>query len=125
MNDDRCKLNNEMFNAHLDQSPITTALFPEIDGSASPAVVSAYMEHIQARNRQALMVLQHNVEHQCTVELLKILEDAQCPGFMLQKILMWAYNAKLIGFDFNPKATSRKANIRQAKWATLFHNSVW
>jgi hypothetical protein len=50
-----------MFNAHLDQSPITTMLFPLI--SASPAVVSAYMECIQAKDRHALMVLQHNVEH--------------------------------------------------------------
>ena len=111
-NDDRCELNNEMFNAHLDQSPITATLFPGIDNSASPAVVNAYMERIQAKDRHALMVLQRDVEHRCTVELLKILEDAQCPDYMLQKVLMWAYNAKLIGFDFNPKATSRKANIR-------------
>jgi hypothetical protein len=72
----------------------------------------AYMERIQAKDRHALMVLQHDVEHRCTIELLKILEDAQCPDYMLQKVLMWAYNAKLVGFDFNPKATSRKANIR-------------
>ena len=30
---------------------------------------------------------------------------------MLQSILEWAYNSKMDGFDFNPKATTRKANI--------------
>jgi hypothetical protein len=30
---------------------------------------------------------------------------------MLQSILEWAYNAKVNGFDFNPKAQTRKANI--------------
>ena len=104
---------NEMFYAQLDQFPITMApLFPGIDNSASPAVFNAWMERIKAKERHAVMVLQHDVEHRCTVELLKILEDAQCPDYMLQKVLMWAYNSKLSGFDFNPKATSRKANIR-------------
>jgi hypothetical protein len=51
------------------------------------------------------------VEHQSIVNLLKILEDAQCPDCMLQKVLQWVYNAaKLKGFDFDPKATARKAN---------------
>ena len=54
--DDRCKLNNEMFSAHLDQSPITTTLFPGIDSSASPAVVIAYMERLQAKDRHTLMI---------------------------------------------------------------------
>ena len=31
---------------------------------------------------------------------------------MLQKVMEWAYNAKCEGFDFNPRATSRKANIQ-------------
>ncbi len=88
-------------------------LFPGIDSSASPADVNAYMECIQAKDRHALMVLQHNVEHLYTaVELLKILEDNQCPDSMLQKVHMWASNVKFIGFDFNPKATSRNANIQ-------------
>ena len=70
------------------------------------------MERIRANERHAVMVLQHDVEHRCIVELLKILEDAQCPDYMLHKVLMWAYNAKSSGFDFKPKAMSRKANIR-------------
>ena len=78
-NDGRCKLNNEMCNAHLNQSPITTTLCPGIDNSTSPAVVNAFMECIQAKDRHALMVLEHDVEHHCAVELLKILEDAQSP----------------------------------------------
>ena len=46
------------------------------------------------------------------MHLLKTLEDAQCPDYMLQSILQWAYDAKLIGFDFNPRATTRKANVK-------------
>jgi hypothetical protein len=47
-----------------------------------------------------------------TMVLLKFCEDAQCPDYMLQKVLEWAYTAKLEGFNFNPQATTRKANIQ-------------
>ena len=66
---------------------------------------------MKASDRQSILNLQHDVEHRNIVELLKILEDAQCPDYMLQSILEWAYNAKVDGFDFNPKATTRKVNI--------------
>ncbi len=52
------------------------------------------MERIKAQNRDALMLLQCDCEHTCIVELLKLLEDAQCPHYMLQNVLEWAYNAK-------------------------------
>jgi hypothetical protein len=70
------------------------------------------MERIEAMERHAIMVLHHYVEHRNIVNLLKLLEDAQCPDYMLQKVLEWAHNAKLDGFDFNPRATTRKANIQ-------------
>jgi hypothetical protein len=70
------------------------------------------MERIKARNRDALMLLQRDREHTCIVELLKLLDDAQCPDYMLQKVLQCAYNAKLEGFDFNPRATTRKSNVQ-------------
>ena len=82
------------------------------DVAISCPVFHAMMERIQANERHAIMVLHHDVEHKNIVNLLKILEDAQCPDYMLQSILQWAYNAKLEGFDFNPKATTRKANIK-------------
>ena len=60
-------------------------------------------ERIQdSSERHSILVLQHDVEHRNIVNLLKLLEDAQCPNYMLQKVLGWAYNAKLDGFDFNP-----------------------
>lgn len=80
--------------------------------SVSPPGLHGVMERIKARNRDALMLLQCDREHACIVELLKLLEDAQCPDYMLQKVLQWAYNAKLDGFDFNPRATTRKANVQ-------------
>jgi hypothetical protein len=82
------------------------------DVAISCPVFHAMMERIEATERHALMVLHHDVEHRNIVNLLKLLEDAQCPDYMLQKVLEWAYNAKLEGFDFNPRATTRKANIQ-------------
>ncbi|KAI2502014.1 hypothetical protein MHU86_12417 [Fragilaria crotonensis] len=73
------------------------------DIAISCPVFHAMMERLQAGDRHAIMVLHHDVEHRNIVNLLKLLEDAQCPDYMLQKVLQWAYNAKLEGFDFNPK----------------------
>jgi hypothetical protein len=79
--------------------------------NVSPSAFEAFMERMKARDHQTMKILQHDVEHRSIVNLLKILEDSQCPDYMLQSILEWAYNAKVDGFDFNPKATTRKANI--------------
>ena len=73
-----------------------------IDETVSSPVINAIMERIKARDRHAITVLQLDIEHQNIVYLLKILEDGQCPNYMLQLILQWAYNAQLImGIDFN------------------------
>ncbi len=93
-------------------------MYSQLDGFASsicglenvsPSVYHGIMERIKASDRHSIPNLQHDVQHRNFVELLKILEDAQCPNYMLQKVLQWAYIAKLDGFDFNPKATTRKA----------------
>jgi hypothetical protein len=63
------------------------------DVAISCPVFHAMMECIQANQRHAITVLRHDVEHRNIVNLLKILEDAQCPDYMLQSILQWAYNA--------------------------------
>jgi hypothetical protein len=80
---------------------------------ASPASVlhPGIMERMQASDRQSIMNLQYDVEHKRVVELLGILEDGQCLNYMLQKVLQWACTAKFDGFDFNPKATTRRTNI--------------
>jgi hypothetical protein len=82
------------------------------DVAISCPVFHAMMERIQSSERHAVMVLRHDIEHRNVVNLLKIFEDAQCPDYMLQKVLQWAYNAKLEGFDFNPRAATRKANVQ-------------
>jgi hypothetical protein len=74
---------------------ITTTLFPGIDNTAFLAVVNALMERIRANERHAMMVLRHDVEHRCIVELLKILEDAQSPDYMLHKVLMFPRHAAI------------------------------
>jgi hypothetical protein len=89
-----------------------SALVSAIDETVSSPVINAIMERLKARDRHAITVLQRDIEHRNIVNLMKILEDGQCPDYMLQLILQWAYNAQFMGFDFNPKATSRKANIQ-------------
>jgi hypothetical protein len=69
----------------------------------SPSVLHGIMERMKANDRQSILNLQHDVEHRNIVELLQILDDAQCPNFMLQQVLQWAYITKLDGFNFNPK----------------------
>ncbi len=93
-----------------DDSNCTVAMQDNV--TISCPVFHAKMERIEAMERHAIMVLYHDVEHRNIVNLLKLLEDAQCPDYMLQKVLEWAHNAKLEGFDFNPRATTRKANIQ-------------
>ena len=66
---------------------------------------------MKSRDHQTIKILRHDVEHRSVINLLKILEDSECPEYMLQSILEWTYNAKVDGFDFNPKATTRKASI--------------
>ena len=79
--------------------------------NVSPSVLHGIMERMKATDRQSILNLQHDAKHRNIVELLKILDDAQCPDYMLQKVVQWAYIAKLDGFDFNPKPTTRKSNI--------------
>lgn len=84
----------------------------DIDESFSSPAITAIMERIKHRDRASMTALCNDVEHRCIVNLLKLLEDSQCPDYMLQSVLLWAYNSKLMGFDFNPKATTRKAHVQ-------------
>ncbi len=57
---------------------------PLIDELFSSPTITAIMEQIQARDFTALAAMQQDVEHQWIVDILKILEDAQCPNYMLK-----------------------------------------
>ena len=83
-----------------------------VGGLISSPAITAIMERMKGKDHASLIAFRRNVEHRSIVSLLKVLEDAQCPDYMLQSILQWAYNAKLMGFDFNPRATTRKANVQ-------------
>jgi hypothetical protein len=54
--------------------------------NVSPSVLHGITERLKASNRQSIQNLQHSVEHKSVVELLKILEDGQCPGVALTQI---------------------------------------
>ena len=90
--DDKAELNNN-------------TLVATYDVAISCPVFHDMMERILSGERHTIMVLRHDVKHQNIINLLRLLEDAQCPDYMLQQILQWACNAKSEGFDFNPKAT--------------------
>jgi hypothetical protein len=83
------------------------------DAALSCPAIHARIERIQGSDCLAIMVLHHDVEHRNVVNLLKLCEDAQCPDCVLQKVMEWANTgAKLEGFNFNPQATTQKANIQ-------------
>jgi hypothetical protein len=70
------------------------------------------MRRMKSMDYYTIKILRHDVEYCSIINLLKILEDSQCPDYMLQSIFEWTYNAKLNGFDSSPKAaTRRKANF--------------
>jgi hypothetical protein len=111
-NDDNCNNDNDGLVVEDESTDRLSAAAAGIDESFSSPAITAIMEAIKERDRASLIAFQHDVEHRCIVNLLKLLEDAQCPDYMLQSILQWAYNAKMVGFDFNPRATTRKANVQ-------------
>ena len=49
-----------------------------IDESFSSPAITTIIERIKARVRASIKAMLHDVEHQCIVNLLKTLEDAQC-----------------------------------------------
>jgi len=60
---------------------------PLSDESFSSPAITSILERIKPRDRTALAAMQQDDEHRCIVEILRILEDAQCPDYMLQSIL--------------------------------------
>jgi hypothetical protein len=119
-NDDDCEM-LQLDNEPADKNVYAVAASAIADESFSSPAITAIMERIKARDRASLSALQQDVEHRCIVDVLKILEDGQCPDYMLQSVLEWAYNAQSMGFDFNPRAVTRQANV---KWMyKALHNS--
>jgi hypothetical protein len=97
----------------MDRSSDNEAMADVFCDSVFPPGLHGVVELInKAHNRDALMVLQCDCEHTCIVELLELLEDAQCPDYMLQQVLQWTYNDKLEGFEFNLRAATCKANVQ-------------
>jgi hypothetical protein len=80
--------------------------------NANQGVINAFMERKKDEERDLVTMLQHDIEHRSVVDLLFLLEHLQAPDYALQKILEWAYKARIDGFDFNPRAVTRKANIQ-------------
>ena len=45
-------------------------------------------------------------------KLLKLMDDAHAPHFLYQDVLNWAKEAKEAGYEFRPKRTTRRAQIK-------------
>ena len=58
------------------------------------------------------------------VNLMKILEDMNCPDTALTKIIDWARAAYNEGFNFNPASKTRHGNIQWMKKMTI-NNSAF
>ena len=48
-------------------------------------------------------------------KLLKLMDDAHAPHFLYQDVLNWAKEAKQFGYDFRPKRTTRRAQIKHVE----------
>jgi hypothetical protein len=48
-------------------------------------------------------------------KLLKLMDDAHAPHFLYQDVLNWAKEAKQSGYDFRPKRTTRRAQIKHVE----------
>jgi hypothetical protein len=48
-------------------------------------------------------------------QLLKLMDNAHAPHFLYQDVLNWAKDAQQSGYDFHPKCTSRRAQIKRIK----------
>ena len=66
---------NEVLAIYDESSDKIYADAADIDESFSSPTITAIMERIKARDRASIIALRHDVEHQCIVDLLKLLED--------------------------------------------------
>ena len=55
------------------------------------------------------------LEQQCMINLIKLLEDMNCPDFAVTKIIDWARTSYNAGFDFIPTSKTRYGNIQWMK----------
>ena len=51
----------------------------------------------------------------CEVELLKMLEDANCPHYLFEEILKWSRKANDLKYGFKAQRNTRKAQIQHYK----------
>ena len=65
--------------------------------NVSQSGFEAFMERMKARDHQTMKILQHDVEHRSIVNLLKILEDSQCPIRQVVGPTTWRIANKLDG----------------------------
>ena len=66
----------------------------------------------------------YTLEQRCMINLMKILEDMNCPDTALTKIIDWARAAYNKSFDFNPASKTRHGNIQWMKKMTV-NNSAF
>ena len=66
----------------------------------------------------------YTLEQRCMVNLLKILEDMNCPDTAVTKIIKWAKTSYDAGFDFNPASKTRHGNLQWMKKMTV-NNSAF
>jgi len=58
------------------------------------------------------------------INLIKLLDDMECPDYALDKILNWAHESFLNGFEFNPTIKTRKGTLKWMK-KMVVHNDAF
>ena len=68
-------------------------------------------------------------DQRCMIKLIKILEDMNCPDTAVTKIIDWAREAYLDGFEFKPPSKTRYGNLQWMKKTVVndksfYHKSI-
>ena len=60
-------------------------------------------------------LVSHTVEQKTHVELLHILDKAECPDYLFKDIIDWAFTAKQNGYNFSPCVSTRAAVLKDLR----------
>jgi hypothetical protein len=69
------------------------------------------MEQAIRTSQQNALTASGNVNYCCTSDLVKLLEDARVPDYLLECVLGWAKCSHAEGFNFIPPAYGRQPNL--------------
>ena len=64
-------------------------------------------------------------DQRCIINLIKLLEDMNCPDSAVEKIIDWARESYNAGFDFKPSSKTRHGNLQWMKKMVVNNNAFY